>query len=114
MIGVRRLLALLARYQIKATFFIPGVLIGTYPEVCANIVGQRHEVGHHQPPAKMTPDQEEAGTVRRCEAIRKLSGKIRAANARRPGTSVAELLIPTASSTTPSSPPGARRRCDPD
>ena len=29
-IGVGRILALLAKYRIKATFFIPGVVIGTY------------------------------------------------------------------------------------
>lgn len=77
--GVRRILALLAKYRIKATFFIPGVVIGTYPDVCARIVAEGHEVGHHgwthQPPARMTPDQEEAGLVRGCEAIRRLSGR---------------------------------------
>ena len=29
-IGVRRILALLAKYRIKATFFIPGVVIGQH------------------------------------------------------------------------------------
>ena len=78
-IGVKRILALLARYGIKATFFIPGIVIGTYPQVCEKIVAEGHEVGHHGwthvPPAKMTPDQEEAGLVRGCEAIRRLCGQ---------------------------------------
>lgn len=78
-IGVPRILALLQKYGIKATFFIPGVVIGTYPEACEKIVAEGHEVGHHGwthvPPAKMTREQEEAGLVRASEAIRKLSGR---------------------------------------
>jgi len=78
-IGVQRILALLAKYRIKATFFIPGVVIGTYPKLCERIVAEGHEVGHHGwthvPPSKMTPDQEEAGLVRGCEAIRRLCGQ---------------------------------------
>jgi peptidoglycan/xylan/chitin deacetylase (PgdA/CDA1 family) len=78
-VGVGRILALLAKYDIKATFFIPGMVIGTYPKVCERIVAAGHEVGHHGwthvPPAKMNPDQEEAGLIRGCEAIRRLCGK---------------------------------------
>ena len=36
-IGVKRILALLAKYRITATFFIPGVVIGTYPAICEKI-----------------------------------------------------------------------------
>jgi peptidoglycan/xylan/chitin deacetylase (PgdA/CDA1 family) len=78
-IGVRRILALLAKYGIKGTFFIPGVVIGTYPQACEAIVAAGHEIGHHGwthvPPAKLSPDEEEAGLVRGCEAIRRVSGK---------------------------------------
>jgi peptidoglycan-N-acetylglucosamine deacetylase len=77
-IGVKRILALLAKYRIKATFFIPGVVIGTYPEICEKIAAEGHEIGHHGwthvPPAKMTPDQEEAGLLRGSEAIRRVTG----------------------------------------
>jgi peptidoglycan/xylan/chitin deacetylase (PgdA/CDA1 family) len=78
-VGIRRILALLAKHRIKATFFIPGVVIGTYPEVCKDIAADGHEIGHHGwthvPPAKMTREQEEAGLVRANDAIRALCGR---------------------------------------
>jgi peptidoglycan/xylan/chitin deacetylase (PgdA/CDA1 family) len=78
-VGVRRILDLLAKYRIPATFFIPGVVIGTYPESCAAIVAAGHEVGHHgwthAPPATLSREQEEEGLVRANEAIRALSGQ---------------------------------------
>lgn len=77
-VGVSRILALLAKYRIKATFFIPGVVIGTYGATSREIVAKGHEVGHHGwthvPPAKLTPDQEEADLLRGIEAIHRLSG----------------------------------------
>ena len=36
-VGARRLLSLLDAHGIAATWFIPGVVIRTYPEVCAEI-----------------------------------------------------------------------------
>ena len=78
-IGVARILALLAKYDIKGTFFIPGMVIGTYPQICEKIVAAGHEVGHHGwthvPPADMTADQEEAGLIRARDRIHRLSGQ---------------------------------------
>ena len=63
-VGADRLLKLLARHQIHATWFIPGITIATYPEICRRIVDEGHEVGHHSwshiPPARMEPEDEEA------------------------------------------------------
>ena len=44
-IGAQRILDLLARYQLPATWFIPGVVIGTYPQVCRRVVEAGHEIG---------------------------------------------------------------------
>ena len=78
-VGVRRILALLAKYDIKASFFIPGVVIGTYPQAAAEIVAAGHEIGHHGwthvPPANMKREEEERGLVRGIEAIRGLTGR---------------------------------------
>lgn len=77
-IGVRRLLALLKKYQIPATFYVPGVVIGTYPEVCEEIVGAGHEIGHHgwthTPPANLEAQAEEDGLIRGIDAIERLTG----------------------------------------
>ena len=46
-VGVPRVLDLFEKYNIKATFFIPGHTIDTFPEICKEIVAKGHEVGHH-------------------------------------------------------------------
>jgi len=77
-IGVRRVLALLRQYQIPATFYVPGVVIGTYPDVCREIAAAGHEIGHHGwthvPPASLKPEEEEKGLIRGIEAIEGLTG----------------------------------------
>jgi peptidoglycan/xylan/chitin deacetylase (PgdA/CDA1 family) len=76
-VGVRRILTLLKKYEVPATFYVPGVVIGTYPHVCEEIVAAGHEIGHHGwthvPPAKLKAD-EEKGLVRGIEAIKRLTG----------------------------------------
>ena len=78
-VGARRILALLARYDIRASWFVPGVIIETYPEICAKVVEAGHEIGHHGwshvPPAALSREQEETGLIRGNQAIERLCGK---------------------------------------
>lgn len=78
-VGTRRLLALLETYDIKTTWFIPGVTIETYPAVCLEIVEAGHEVAHHgwthRTPASLSKDEERIELIRGNEAIKKLTGK---------------------------------------
>ncbi|HYM29869.1 MAG TPA: polysaccharide deacetylase [Candidatus Cybelea sp.] len=78
-VGSERLLALLAKYKLPATWFIPGVVIGTYPEVGGKIAHAGHEIGHHGwthvPPANLTREQEDEGLARGNEAIVRLTGR---------------------------------------
>lgn len=46
-VGVERLLMLLARENIRGTFFIPGHTVCAYPDVVRRIADAGHEVGHH-------------------------------------------------------------------
>jgi peptidoglycan-N-acetylglucosamine deacetylase len=46
-VGVERILRLLEREQIPATFFVPGHTADTYPDSVRAIVRAGHEVGHH-------------------------------------------------------------------
>jgi peptidoglycan/xylan/chitin deacetylase (PgdA/CDA1 family) len=46
-VGAPRLLALLARYGIQTTWFIPGHTAETWPEVTAQVAAGGHEVAHH-------------------------------------------------------------------
>src|SRR5689334_21681211 len=79
-IAVPRILKLLKQHDIPATFFIPGVVVETYPEVSRSIHEAGHEIGNHGwthvPPANLTPAQEEDGLLRASEAIRKLTGRL--------------------------------------
>ncbi len=78
-VAVPRILELLKRHQIKSSFFVPGVVIGTYPQLCERIVAEGHELGNHgwthMPPASLPPGLEEEGLIRGNEAIFKLTGK---------------------------------------
>ena len=46
-VGVPRLLQLLADFDIKATFFIPGLTVDRYPQTVEQIAAAGHEIGHH-------------------------------------------------------------------
>ncbi|CAH0056946.1 unnamed protein product [Clonostachys solani] len=61
-VGVRRLLDLFAKYNIKTTWFIPGHSLETFPEECALIRDAGHEIGlhgySHENPKEMTIEQQ--------------------------------------------------------
>jgi len=46
-IGARRVLDLLERFNIHATWFVPGHTADTYPSVVEDIINHGHEIGHH-------------------------------------------------------------------
>ena len=46
-VGVPRILEMLDRQQLKATFFIPGWVIEHHTETCREIVRRGHEIGYH-------------------------------------------------------------------
>ena len=79
-VAAPRILDLLARHRIRATWFIPGHTLETYPEICRKIAAAGHEVGHHGwthvPPNDMSRALEEEGLLRGIEAIRAISGKV--------------------------------------
>jgi len=45
--GVPRLLRLLERNSIKATFFVPGYTAHRYPDTVRAIASEGHEIAHH-------------------------------------------------------------------
>ena len=59
--GLPHLLEVLDRYQLKATFFIPGQVAKRYPDAVRAIAAHGHEIGchgnHHEILAHMTGDE---------------------------------------------------------
>jgi peptidoglycan-N-acetylglucosamine deacetylase len=60
LVGVPRILGLLAEYSLPATFFVPGLTAERYPQTVERILEAGHEIGHHSY-AHFSPfDQDEA------------------------------------------------------
>ena len=78
-VGVPRILELLARYDIRATFFTPGHTAESFPEMMAAIVHTGHEVGHHgyghEDPGTQTPVEERASLERGLATLEKVTGQ---------------------------------------
>jgi peptidoglycan/xylan/chitin deacetylase (PgdA/CDA1 family) len=75
----RRILAFLKARGIRATWFVPGFTIESFPKECEAVLAGGHEIAHHSwahvPPAAMTREEEEADLVRANEAIVRLTGR---------------------------------------
>ncbi|KAF4554632.1 Hypothetical protein D9617_4g003870 [Elsinoe fawcettii] len=61
-VGVRRMLRLFNKHNIKTTWFIPGHSLETFPEECRMIADSGHEIGlhgySHENPRSMTLEQQ--------------------------------------------------------
>lgn len=77
---IPRLVALLAKYDIKATFFTPGHTIDSTPEAVMPYVETGHELAHHgwthRLPVTMSREEEEEEIIRGNESIRRISGRV--------------------------------------
>ncbi len=76
--GVPRLLTLLDRYQLPATFFIPGDSADRHPAEAKAIHAAGHEVGHHgychEPPPGLSEAQEREMLERGLDALQRQLG----------------------------------------
>ena len=77
--GAPRLLALLRKYRIKSSWYVPGHTIETFPDAVRSVVEHGHEIGHHGwrhiSPVALSRAEEEAELVRGNEAIKRISGE---------------------------------------
>lgn len=58
-----KILDILKKHQVKATFFIVGENANNYPEVVERILNEGHEIGNHT----YTHDKIDRGEIERCE-----------------------------------------------
>jgi peptidoglycan/xylan/chitin deacetylase (PgdA/CDA1 family) len=95
-IGARRILDFLKAREIKATWFVPGFTIESWPREAEAVVNGGHEVAHHSwahiPPAQQTREEEEADLVRANDAIAALTGR-KARGYRSPSWDLSENTI---------------------
>ncbi len=78
LVGVPRLLGMLDRLQVPATFFVPGYTAHRWPQVVRDIVSAGHEVAHHgylhETLAGFTEQQEVAVLDRGLAALEEVAG----------------------------------------
>ena len=76
--GVPRILQLLEKYDLPATFFIPGDTCDRHPDVVRSIAAAGHEIGHHgylhEAPHLLNPDDERRMIERGLDAIQRITG----------------------------------------
>ena len=79
-VAVPRLLELLARHQVTATFFVPGRVAERYPGRVAEIAAAGHELAHHgythTSPTRLSRDEEEEELVKGLEVLRSFGSEI--------------------------------------
>ena len=78
-VGTPRILELLDKYNIKASFFIPGYVAEEYPALVRDIVRRGHEVGHHgymhEPPSTLSPSEEAEVLDKGIDILESLTGE---------------------------------------
>jgi peptidoglycan/xylan/chitin deacetylase (PgdA/CDA1 family) len=90
--GVPRILRLLERRGVRATFFVPGYTAERWPSVVRAVRDAGHEIGHHgylHEGARSSADEatEEAHLLHGLEALDQSRGFVRSAIERRCGSS---------------------------
>ncbi len=99
-VAVPRILDLLDRHELPATFFVPGHTALAYPDLVRRIQAAGHELGHHgwvhEGLSTLAPEKEREYLLRGLDALDSVAG-IRPAGYRAPGVDVSvntvEILL---------------------
>ncbi len=77
--GLARVLSCLDIHKVKSTFFIPGIILETYPQCCKEIASRGHEIAYHTFDHNADIDLSREEAVRQLEKsealIEKLTGR---------------------------------------
>ncbi len=78
-VGVPLVLHVLRRFDLQATFFVPGWVAEHHPDIVAAIVDQGHEIGHHgylhEPMSDLSEEDERRVLERGIEALQRVTGR---------------------------------------
>lgn len=79
LVGAPRILELLRREQVPASFYFPGWVAERYPRLVQRVRADGHEVAHHgylhEPPATLSRDEEAEVLDRTNEILRGITGE---------------------------------------
>jgi len=79
-VASERLLDLMAKHDVRTTWFTPGHTIESYPAACRAVHGAGHEIAHHgwthRVPATLGREEEERELIRGNQAIEALTGRL--------------------------------------
>jgi peptidoglycan-N-acetylglucosamine deacetylase len=94
-VGVPRVLDLLDRHGIRATFFVPGHTVESFPHETAAILERGHEIGHHSyahvDPSGQTADEERADMERALVVLERIG--VRPLGFRSPSLDLSEVTL---------------------
>lgn len=95
-IGVPRILKLLQKHNLPATFFLTGFIADHYTDSCRYIIDEGHEIAHHnydhEWPPRTEPEKEREVFKRGMDALYRLTGT-QPAGYRAPGWEFSEITF---------------------
>ncbi|MFC7472402.1 polysaccharide deacetylase family protein [Actinomadura keratinilytica] len=107
-VGAPRVLELLARFGVPATFFMPAVSALLHPEEARAYTRDNHEIAVHgwihERNTLLTADDEKELVRRALETLTEITGSGPPASAPRPGTSPTRPCEPSSTSASPTTP----------
>ncbi len=78
-VAIPRILKLLKRYDIKATFFVPAVVAMLHPDEQKNVIAGGHEIGIHswihELNSQLPPESERDLQMRACDKLEEICGQ---------------------------------------
>ena len=77
-VAAPRILDLLDSYSIKASFYVPGQVAESHPDLVREMARRGHELGHHgylhEAPASMAPEEEEQVLKKGMDILTEITG----------------------------------------
>ena len=79
-VGTSRVLDLLDRHEVPATFFVPGWVAERNRQIVLDVLGRGHEIAHHgylhEPPSALAADEDEGAILDRgSDVLESITGK---------------------------------------
>jgi len=95
-VGLPRILAMLARHDLEATFFVPGRIAERYPDAVSAIAEAGHEIAHHghnhEDFSKLSAAEQREVLAQGSRALEAVTGRVPRGTRLIPGENTAAIL----------------------